>query len=45
MSKNGGIWHSQNKEEFLVDSGDAGSDAEPQYAASHPHVDGFQEFT
>lgn len=38
-------WHSQNKEEFLVDAGDAGSDAEQQYANSHPHMDGFQEFT
>jgi len=37
------IWHSQNKEQFLIDSRDAGSDAEPQDAAAHPHVDRFEE--
>lgn len=39
------LLHSQSKEELLVNSRDAGDDAEQQYAASEPHVDGLQEFT
>lgn len=39
------MWYSQNEEELLIDSRDAGDDAEHQYHASKPHMYWFQEFT
>lgn len=39
------MWYSQSEEELLVDSGDAGDDAEHQYHAPEPHMYWFQEFT
>lgn len=45
IKRNAEKLHSQNKEEFLVDARDAGSNAERQYATSQPHMHGFQAFT